>query len=187
MTVTIRPASVDDAQPIARVRIDCWRSTYRGLIPDAYLDAMDIDASAALWTRVLSTATDRASVFVADDGDIVGFAAGNMLEEPRHGLNAELSAAYVRRDHQRAGIGRRLVDAVARAQRTQGARGLIVWVIAGNKGARAFYERLGATLLLEQPFEWDGMPLVEAGYGFSDIEALIRACETDGAHGPTVH
>ena len=98
MTLTIRPASVDDAQPIARVRIDCWRSTYRGLIPDAYLDAMEIDASAALWTRVLSAATDRASVFVADDdGDIVGFAAGNLLEEPRHGLNAELSAAYVRR------------------------------------------------------------------------------------------
>ena len=56
--------------------------------------------------------------------------------------------------------------AVARAQRAHGATGLIVWVIAGNKGARAFYESLGATLLVEQPFEWDGMPLVEAGYGF---------------------
>ena len=188
MTVAIRAARVDDAQPIARVRIDCWRTTYRGLIPDAYLDAMEIDASAALWTRVLSAATDRASVFVADDdGEIVGFAAGNPLEEPRHGLDAELSAAYVRRDHQRAGIGRRLVDAVARAQRARGARGLIVWVIAGNKAARAFYEGLGATLLIEQPFEWDGMPLVEAGYGYSDLDALIRACESDRAHGSTVH
>ena len=188
MTVTIRAARVDDAQPIARVRIDCWRSTYRGLIPGAYLDAMQIDASAALWTRVLAAATDRASVFVADDDrEVVGFAAGNMLEEPRHGLDAELSAAYVQRDHQRAGIGRRLVDAVARAQRAHGARGLIVWVIAGNKGARAFYEGLGATLLIEQPFEWDGTPLVEAGYGCSDIDALIRACETGGAHGSTVH
>ena len=188
MTVTIRPASVDDAQPIARIRIDCWRTTYRGLIPDVYLDAMEIDASAALWTRVLSAAQRTASVFVADDEDeIVGFAAGNMLEEPRHGLNAELSAAYLRRDRQRAGIGRRLVAAVARAQRAHGASGLIVWVIAGNKGARAFYERLGATLLIEQPFEWDGMPLIEAGYGYPDIDALIGACENGGAHGASVH
>jgi len=179
MALTIRPATADDAQAIARVRVDCWRTTYRGLIPDAYLDAMDVDASTALWDRVLSAAPNTASVFVADDnGDIVAFAAGNMLEEPRLGMNAELSAAYVRRDRQRIGIGRRLVDAVARAQRVHGANGLIVWVIAGNKGARAFYEGLGAVLLVEQPFEWDGMPLTEAGYGFSDIDALIRACET---------
>lgn len=180
MTISIRPATAGDAQAIARVRVDCWRTTYRGLIPDAYLDAMSVDASTALWDRVLSAETTAASVFVAaHDGEVVAFAAGNLLEEPRHGLDAELSAVYVRRDHQRAAIGRRLVDAVARAQRAHGAHGLIVWVIAGNKAARAFYERLGASLLIEQPFEWDGMPLVEAGYGFSDLDALIRACEAD--------
>jgi len=177
--IAIRPATKADAAAIARIRIDCWRTTYRGLIPDAYLDAMDVDASAQLWDRVLSAPPNTTSVFVADDGgDIVGFAAGNRLEEPRYALDAELSAAYVRRDRQRMRIGRGLVAAVARAQQTNGAHGLIVWVIAGNKGARAFYEGLGGTLLVEQPFEWDGMPLVEAGYGFPDIDALIRACET---------
>lgn len=186
MTASIRPARVDDAQAIARVRVDCWRTAYRGMIPDGYLDAMDIDASAALWDRVLSAGRGTTSVIVADeDGEVVAFAAGNMLEEPKHALNAELSAVYVRRDRQRMGIGTRLVDAVARAQRAHGANGLIVWVIAGNRSARAFYEKLGAALLIEQPFEWDGMPLTEAGYGFSDIDALIRACETyEGPRGP---
>jgi len=46
-------------------------------------------------------------------------------------------------------------------------------VIAGNKAARAFYERLAAELLVEQPFTWDGMDLVEAGYGWRDLPALI--------------
>ena len=74
------------------------------------------------------------------------------------------------------------------AQQANGAHGLIVWVIAANKGARAFYEQLGGALLVEQPFEWDGMPLVEAGYGFADIDALIRACKTcAGLDGTTVH
>ena len=50
-----------------------------------------------------------------------------------------------------------------------------MWVIAGNKGARAFYETLGAELLLEQPFNWDGMDLVEAGYGWRDLPALVGA------------
>ena len=150
---------------------------------------MDVAASTQLWDRVLSAPPNTTSVFVAvDAGDIVGFAAGNLLEEPRYALDAELSAAYVRRDHQRMGIGRRLVDAVTRAQRAHGAHGMIVWVVAGNKGARAFYERLGGTLLVEQPFEWDGMPLLEAGYGFADIDALIGACEArEGPQGATAH
>jgi GNAT superfamily N-acetyltransferase len=189
MTITIRPATPADARGIATVRIDTWRTAYRGIVPGAYLDAMDVEESVALWTRVLDAAGDEASVFVAEhDGEIVGFAAANRLSEPKHGLDAELSAAYVRQAFQRAGIGRRLVDAAARAQRAKGATGLIVWAIAGNKPARAFYESLGGTLIVEQPFEWDGVPLTEAGYAFSDLDALIRACETrEGPQGSTVH
>ena len=103
------------------------------------------------------------------------FASGLMLPEPKHGLNAELSAVYIVRDAQRTGIGRRLVAAVAAAQQAHGADGLIVWVIAANKAARAFYEHLGAQILVEQPFTWDGMDLVEAGYGWRDLPALIAA------------
>ncbi len=174
MTLEIRPANVGDAPAIARLRTDGWRTAYRGPVPATYLDAMDVEASIALWQRILTAAPNATSVFVADDGgEVVGFAAGNMLEEPRLDLDAELSAAYVRRDHQRAGIGRRLVCAVARAQRAHGASGLIVWTLTGNKAARAFFESLGATLVAEQPFEWDGLQLDESGYGFADLDALI--------------
>ncbi|HLX30045.1 MAG TPA: GNAT family N-acetyltransferase [Casimicrobiaceae bacterium] len=177
---------------IAQVRIDSWRTTYRGLVPDAYLASMDVEPSARMWERVLSAGPNTASVFVAErNGEVVGFAAGNMLKEPRYDLNAELTAVYLLREYQRAGIGTRLVDTVAKAQRAHGAHGLIAWVIAGNKPARGFYEGLGATLLVEQPFEWDGLPLIEAGYGFSDIDALIHACEASADRarpdGPTLH
>ena len=189
MTITIRRATPQDAAAIARVRVDGWRLAYRGLVPDAYLDAMDVEASIALWQRVLEAGADGTSVYVAErDGEIAGFAAGNMLPEPRHDLDAELSAVYVRREFQHAGIGRRLVASVARAQREHGATGLIVWVIAGNKRARSFFENLGAALVVEQPFEWDGMALVEAGYGFRDLDALVRTTDAIPAPpGPAVH
>ncbi|MFO1311662.1 MAG: hypothetical protein U1F41_06295, partial [Burkholderiales bacterium] len=61
------------------------------------------------------------------------------------------------------------------AQRSYGATAMIVWVIAANKAARAFYEKMGGELVLEQPFTWDGMDLVEAGYGYRDLSALIAA------------
>ena len=172
----IRAAVADDARAIAQVRVDAWRTTYQGMIPGAYLASMSVDDSAALWLRVLTAASSKASVFVAANGqDIVGFAAGNLLSEPKHGLDAELTAIYVRRDYQRTGVGRRLVAAVVAAQRAQGATGMLTWVIAGNRAARAFYEGLGAELLVEQPFQWDGMDLVEAGYGWRDLASLAAA------------
>jgi GNAT superfamily N-acetyltransferase len=173
---TVRQATPDDALAIARVRVDSWRTTYKGMIPDAYLAAMNVDDSAALWSRVLSAASTRACVFVAGTpAEVVGFAAANRLPEPKHGLDAELTAIYIRRDRQRAGTGRRLVTAIVDAMRGQGATGLLTWVIAANRVARAFYEGLGAELLVEQAFQWDGMDLVEAGYGWRDLDALAAA------------
>lgn len=170
----IRPAVPADAGAIAQVRVDAWRSTYRGMVPDAYLAAMKIEDSAAMWAKILAAPPNKSNTFVAEiDGTVVGFASGTMLAEPKHGINAELAAVYLVHGAQRAGIGRRLVAAVAAAQRAHGANGLIVWVIAGNKTARAFYESLGAELLIEQPFTWDGMDLVETGYGWRDLSVLI--------------
>jgi len=186
-TVVVRPAAPADAPGIARVRVASWRTTYRGMIPDAYLDAMKVEDSTALWERVLNAGANTTSVFVASDGaDVCGFAAGLMLAERRFDLDAELTAIYLQPDRQRAGIGRRLVAAVVDAQRSHGATGMLTWVIAGNRGARTFYERLGGEVLAEQPFQWDGMDLVEAGYGWRDLDLLAAACggaaATDETH-----
>jgi GNAT superfamily N-acetyltransferase len=174
---TIRRAVPGDARAIATVRIDAWRTTYAGIVPAAYLAAMSVDDNAAQWHRILAAGPNTTSIFVADDGgEIAGFSCGNMLPEQKHGFDAELTAIYLRRDRQRAGLGRRLVGAVAAAQREHGATGLLTWVFAANRDARAFYERLGAELVLEQPFQWDGLDLVEAGYGWRQIDPLLAAC-----------
>jgi GNAT superfamily N-acetyltransferase len=175
--VNLRAATTADAAAIARVRVESWRATYRGVMPDAYLDGMKAEDSTALWQRILSAASPNTSVFVAErDGEVVGFAAGKQLEEEKFGLNAELAAIYLQPDTQRAGIGRRMVCMVADAHQSQGANGLLVWVLAQNKAARQFCERLGAELLVEQTFKWDELDLVEAAYGWRDLTALSKAC-----------
>jgi GNAT superfamily N-acetyltransferase len=179
-SIIVRRATAADAPGIARVRIDSWRTTYRGMIPDAYLDGMQVESSIALWDRVLTAGPNTTSVFIAEHGrEIAGFACGTLLKEPKHGYDAELAAVYLRRDFQRVGLGRGLVGAVVEAQLTHGATGLLTWVIAGNKGARAFYESLGGELVVEQPFQWDGMDLAEAGYGWRDLVALAAACNVE--------
>ena len=91
------------------------------MIPDAYLDGMQVEASTALWDRVLTAAPNATCVFVAEHGtDIVGFSAGNRLREPKHGFDAELAAVYLRREFQRAGSAG---DSSALSRETQRALG----------------------------------------------------------------
>jgi GNAT superfamily N-acetyltransferase len=181
--IRIRRASVDDAVAIARVRVESWRTTYRGMIPQAYLDGMSVEASATLWDRTLSAQSPRSQVFVAEDADgVLGFAAGAVLPEAKHGFDAELAAIYLKPAYQRLGLGSKLLGVTAAALVAQQVAGMIVWVIAGNKGARAFYEGHGAELIVEQPFQWDGMDLVEAGYGWRDLPALVAATRDAAVH-----
>jgi GNAT superfamily N-acetyltransferase len=181
--VTIRRATADDAEAVARVRLDGWRASYRGLVPQKSLDAMSLEASLPLWQRVLASPTDRASVFVAEGAaGVAGFAAGTGLAEPKQGFDSELTAIFLARELQRQGLGRRLAGTIAADRAAHGATGMIVWVLAGDKGARGFCESLGAELVVEQPFEWDGMPLVEAGYGWRDLGALVAAAGLKALH-----
>ena len=138
---------------------------------------------------MLTAGQNTTSVFVAEnDGDVVGFAAGNMLLEPRYDVDAELSAAYVRREFQRAGVGRRLVAAVADAQREHGARGLIVWVIAGNKGARAFYEAARCDVARRAAVPMGRHAAGRSRLRLADLDALLEATTLlPGRRGSIVH
>jgi len=177
--VAIRPAVVDDAAAIAAVRVESWRTTYRGVIPDAYLDAMRVEDSTVLWARILATPTgDKRMVFVAEDASgVLGFSAAMKLAEPKFGVNAELTGIYLKPQAQRQGVGRKLLAAAARACMIEDAADMLVWVITQNQAARQFYESLGAKLMAGQPFSWDGLELHETGYCWRDLGSLIAACE----------
>jgi ribosomal protein S18 acetylase RimI-like enzyme len=175
--ITFRRATADDAAAIAALRVESWRTTYRGVMPDAYLDGMRAEESTAMWSQVLLADVPTISVCVAEAGDeLVGFASGMLLSPEKLGFNAELTAIYLKPIAQRGGVGRRLLAMIANAMQHQGAGNLMVWVIADNQPARKFYEELGAELLVEQPFTWDGLELTEAGYGWRDLAALQQSC-----------
>ncbi len=105
-------------------------------------------------------------------GRIVGFATGG----PRRGsayadYGGELYTLYLLREHQRAGIGRRLFGSVARGLAEGGITSLLAWVLARNP-SRHFYESVGGKLLGSQEIEIGGVRLEEVAYGWPDIESV---------------
>ncbi len=162
--VTIRRGRAPDAAAIARVYVDSWRSAYKGLIPQTYLNSLSYDAFERHWRRTFAS---RAWAFVAEyDGQIVGIASGGRCR--KIGIaSGELFILYVLNEYHGNGIGRALFDACQYELTKRGHPDILVWVLEENP-ARGFYERLGGELVYHNQIDIGGKPMREAGYLWRD-------------------
>jgi GNAT superfamily N-acetyltransferase len=159
---------------MARVHIESWRSTYRGIVSDGYLAALSYERRTQMWMRGLSDPESREFYYVAEEpsGEIIGFASGGPERTGDPEYPGELSAVYLLETHQRRGIGRRLARAVAERLAQDGLRSLLVWVLADNP-SRCFYEALGGELVRQGKAEIGGVVYDKVAYGWSDIAVLL--------------
>ncbi len=168
---TIRPATPEDAQGIARVHIETWLTTYRGLMPDSVLEKLSVERQTEKWDASLRT--PRTSTVVAvEDGQIVGFVSFGPEPGNDFRYQGELYAIYILESYQRKGIGRMLVRAAAEGLLAHDFPNMMLWVLSTNP-ARAFYEKLGGKFLRDRTVEFNGVPLREAAYGWDDLKCLI--------------
>jgi RimJ/RimL family protein N-acetyltransferase len=143
---TIRPAVAADADAIGSVQVRAWQSTYRGVMPDDYLDGLQATERADGWRRFLVAVPAGEEMFVvADEGRVVGFA----LVGPEHGGDTpevgELYAINLDPDVWRRGLGRVLLRRATDRLVRFGYGEAVLWVVPDNQRARAFYESEGWT------------------------------------------
>jgi GNAT superfamily N-acetyltransferase len=166
----IRPATEQDAGAIAHVHIESWRSTYKGIVPDAYLAALDEPARTAQWREWIGS---EAPVFVAiQDGGVVGFIGGGAIRDLIEGYDAELFAIYLLQSHQRRGIGTALLRRLATHLHHAGFTSLAVWVLEENVSS-TFYERSGALRIARKQIEIGGVSLSVVAYGWPSLQAIF--------------
>jgi len=173
---TVRPATCADVGPIADVHVASWRTTYRGIVPAAHLDALTPDRWTEPWQRWLCAGAAPGPILVAADavGRVVGFAAGGPERSGDPGHTGEVYGLYLLAEAQRQGLGRRLVRAVAAGLAVAGHRTVLIWVLAANP-ACGFYAALGGTPLRHQTITIGGADLDEVAYGWDDVALLTGA------------
>ena len=165
----IRSATVSDAPAIARVHVASWLSTYRGLLPDDFLESLSETNYTERWKRVITEGASK--VVVAEDGsDVVGFASGGRERAGEQGFEGELYAIYVLDNAQRRGLGRELVRSIVDSLRELGLTNMIIWVLRDNRPARDFYERLGGIYVRAQPITIGSATLEEVSYGWRRLD-----------------
>lgn len=170
----IRPARPADAEAIARIYVDGWRSAYPGLLPDALLVGMDADRrQRRSWGRTLTRggAQERVHVAVSEDDAVIGFASGGRARAGCLGYDSEIYTLYLDDEYQGSGVGRRLFTTLAAEIADLHGPSLIVWVLAGNP-SRYFYQALGGRWVGRRPGTLQGAAIEEYGYGWPDAAVL---------------
>lgn len=164
--ISIKPATYQDAEPIAHIQIAGWRASYQGIIPESHLNNLSVSDKTAFWQSILIDTAEAENILVArrDDNSssdqngqpIMGFVTfGSADEESGTGSEAdtgtegsrrgELRAIYVDPQHLSQGVGRSLWKAAQKKIVEMGYSEVVVSVFAGNERAERFYHKAGFT------------------------------------------
>lgn len=184
--ISIRRARPTDAIAIAAVHVAAWRSTYPGILPDAYLARLSVPRQAAYYESAIRSGT---GVFVASatgtdvppgsGARVVGFttsgrARANSEIAGRRLAEGEIETLYVLDDFRERGVGRRLLRAGAAHLAESGCRSAFLWVLRDNP-SRWFYARLGGRPAAEAFTRVGGEPVPQTAFVWDPIEKLLAA------------
>jgi len=169
----VRRATFDDAEAIERIRVETWRATYRGLLPDDLIDQLQPNVERRR-ERLRSSSRSEINL-VVDEGDVVGYAFAGRERAHDPNYTGEVYAIYVLPAAQGLGHGRALIGECARALAAEGMTSMLIWVLRENRIGRGFYERLGGTVVREKPLEeFPGAEdHIEVAYGWKDTRPLV--------------
>lgn len=143
--VRLRALRPDDAGAIAALHAASWRSAYRGILPDDFLDHGLAEDRQAVWRARLQAAPHAAAfgtVAEHPEGRLIGFVYAVKDEDPVWGTFVD--NLHVHPNAKGGGLGRQLLRAVVRQLGPGPTRPLYLWVLDANEPAKRFYARLGA-------------------------------------------
>ena len=157
----VREARADDVAPLAALHVATFKEAH------GHRGAPSYELRESQWR----TAFERESnwfCYVAEtpDGELIGFAKGTLHDGGVPGFEGELNKIYVLRARHRGGIGRALVEHVARRFLARGIGSMLLFGDARNP-SNGFYERLGAERLVGPKGEFHG------AYGWRDLRQLV--------------
>ncbi len=138
--MTIRPILPDDDRmALSRVYEESWKTVYRGIIPDEFLDSIPVGS----WMAARQDGPTDRTLLLLDGDDVIGVSTvcrSRFPDWPDHG---EVVSLYLRPAYMDRGLGGPLLEAAVDALGAQGFHQVFLWVLEENARARHFYEKHG--------------------------------------------
>ncbi len=140
--VNFRKAQSRDVEQLALLHANSWKKTYRGMMPDHFLDGDVISNRIEVWhERLTQNRTDQFVLLAEEDSKLVGFICAFSNEDPVWG--SYIDNLHVSHESQRRKVGASLMTHAANwLDDCYPQMGVYLWVMKANMPARRFYEKL---------------------------------------------
>ncbi len=174
----VRAATLSDTPRIAEIHVRTWQAAYRGIVPDAYLDALSVADREAAWRKSLE-AGGQCTLVAEDEGQIVGWlSCGPSRDVDASPRTGEVYGLYVDPARWRCGAGHWLWERAGEHLRGLGCQRVTLWVLQENAAAQRFDESAG--------FHRDGRrsSAANAAARNSSGSATCRRCRHDRVKNP---
>ena len=130
--------SSDNRSAVSRIYEESWKTAYRGIIPQDYLDAIP----EGRWVKNLDIPGCYTMVCV-EDGTYIGTSSFSKSRFEQYPDSGEVISIYLLPSYWKKGYGRNLLRAVLEELKKQGFQDAFLWVLEENSNARQFYENFG--------------------------------------------
>jgi ribosomal protein S18 acetylase RimI-like enzyme len=145
--LSIRRAKVSDAAGLSAVHDAAWREAYLGIIPGVALERMLSRRGPRWWASAVGRG--RSLVVLESHEAIAGYASYGRRRDRSFPADGEVDELYLAPEYQGLGFGTRLFRAVRNDMVDRGMARVMVWSLARNNRACAFYRRLGGRPIAE--------------------------------------
>ena len=132
--ITIRRACPEDALIIKKIHVATYQKSYRGYVPDEYLDNMSLNADIIERTKNYLKTVECWLAFYVDAPAGFGY-VGEMDDK-----TFEIQALYVHPDYQKHGIGSALVNYLCKSKKEKGYKKCVAWTMKYGPSV-SFYEK----------------------------------------------
>lgn len=158
----IRQAVLQDAEAIAKIHVQSWQESYKGIIGQSFLDNISYEKRLEMRRKILNANDVMTYVACNPQNEIVAFCDRG----PAHNCSEaewEIYAIYVLEKYKHQGIGKKLFEHAGKDLSS-----VIAWVLKENKTARRFYEGQGGQLIQKHAIKIGTQSLDEVCYFFKN-------------------
>src|SRR4051812_22385587 len=159
LTISIRRARTEDAAALSNVFDRSWRDAYRGILPGVALEHLIARRGPRWWLTAIGR---QRPLVVLDVGETVaGYVSYGRCRDRALPAEGEVDELYLLPEYQGVGFGRRMFQAVRNDLVDRGLKRILVWALAENERACAFYRQLGGCTIAEANERISGANLVK--------------------------
>lgn len=131
----IRNIADKDKEEIADVYISSWKSAYKNILPNDYLNSLKKED----FDKEIDTVKN---LVIEDNGKIIGIINFDKARDSDDKYTGEIVAVYILEEYRRLGLGEILFESASLSLIKMGMNKVYLWVLKENKSARKFYEKM---------------------------------------------